>query len=803
MSPLNRREFLTTTALGVAATVALQGCTKKEDPYALTKPKVPGADKYNRGEEKWVSSICSQCLAGCGIKVRVVEGRAVKIEGHPDCPINQGRLGPKGQAGLELLYHTDRVVQPLERDGPRGSGKWKPISWDDAIKAIGAKLHELRVKGLSQGLVVLDGEPRGMMHQFWGRFLTAYGSPNHVGHRSTTDGGKVLAMRYMHGVDEIPAYDWDGVRYVLGFGANLFESWCQTIHFSRKSSSLRRGIPGQRVKFVQVSPRFSITAAKADEWLAIESGTYGALALGLSHVLVRDNLFDEAFVREHTFGFEDWKDAAGVQHRGYRDLVMKDYTPDRVAQITGIPVKTIERIAHEMAAHKPAISLADGTAAAATNGLGTAMAIHALNALLGNLERRGGMIVQKQAPLTPMPAFEPDEVAKKALAMPRLDGAGTRSCPLGGEVIQDLPKAVLSEKPYTAQALILYRSNPIFSKPEGAKWIEAIQRIPLVVSCSPLADESTFWADYILPDDTYLERWELVEPVPSVGYPIVGLRQPAVTRRHDTMSSGDVLIKLAKAIGGPVAEAFKWKDYKAACTDRLKGLLETEGASVTATTASELTKSLQNSGTWWKTGYPFEQWADAFKTPSGKFEFFSQKMAARMAEVFPDKVALEQHLAANSVLTRGDDLYLPHWEPAHLEGLPYEYPFELVVYRGIEYAEGGARHFSWLCGLPNAGAARRNERVELNPKDATALGFQNGQWVWVESPAGKHALMVQTHAGVRPGSVAIPLGMGVWPPKALASELSGSYPLLANKSDPLGGILALQGTRVRISKKEA
>jgi anaerobic selenocysteine-containing dehydrogenase len=799
MSKVTRREFLTAAAVGAGA-AALTGCQPAKDPYALAKPPVPGSDKTNRGEEKWVSSICSQCLAGCGIRVRVVEGRAVKIEGHPDCSLNLGRLGPKGLSGIELLYHPDRITGPMQRVGPRGSGEWKPVEWDDAIKSIAKTLGDIRAKGQPQGLVVLDGD-RGAMRELWQRFLLAYGSPNHIDHRSATDGGKVLAMNYMHGVPEVPAYDWEKTRYVLGFGASLYESWCQTIHYTHSSSHLRRGIPGRRVKFVQVAPRFSVTAAKADEWLPINPATYGALALGLAHILVRDKQFDEAFVREHTFGFENWKDAEGVEHRGFRDLVTKDYTPEKAAKITGIAVKTIERVANEMVVNKPAVAVADGGAAAATNGLGTAMAIHALNALLGNLERPGGLLVQRQAPLAPWAAVKQDEVAKAGSAAPRIDDAGGLSCPLGTGFVQGLSKSLLTEKPYPAQALFLYRSNPVFSKPDGKNWLAAIQKVPLVVSFSPLPDESTFWADFILPDHTYLERWDIVEPISSLGFPTVGLRQPVVAPRHKTMATGDVLIGLAKAMGAPMDAAFNWADYRKACEARLKGLLAVKDASITAEKVPDLVKAMQARSSWSKPGFEYEQWDQAFKTPSKKFEFFSQQIAAQLKAVFPTPAALEQHLSAAKVATRGDDLCLPHWEPAVFAGDANEYPFVLLAYRGIEYAEGGSRQFPWLRTLPNARYAGWKERVELNPKDAQALGLREESVVVVESPQSSKKMTVMFSEGVPPGAVAVPLGLGNWPPKPEESATVGGYALLVNNSDPLAGILALQGTRVRIRKE--
>jgi anaerobic selenocysteine-containing dehydrogenase len=265
-----------------------------------------------------------------------------------------------------------------------------------------------------------------------------------------------------------------------------------------------------------------------------------ALALG-PRTLVRDRRYDEQFVREHTFGFEAWTGDDGQTHRGFRDLVLSDYPPEKVARITGVPIAVIEQLADEMSRNRPSISFADGGAAAATNGLGTAMAIHALNALLGNLERAGGLLVQRTAPLDPWPPAPLDDTARAGLAKPRIDGAGGPACPLGGSNLFGVPDAILAGRPYPAKALLLYRSNPAFSKPGGRRWIEAMQRVPLVVSFSPLPDESTMWADYVLPDHTYLEAWDVVEPAPSIGYPVLGLRRPVVVPLHDTMATGGSL----------------------------------------------------------------------------------------------------------------------------------------------------------------------------------------------------------------------------------------------------------------------
>jgi anaerobic selenocysteine-containing dehydrogenase len=216
-----------------------------------------------------------------------------------------------------------------------------------------------------------------------------------------------------------------------------------------------------------------------------------------------------------------------------------------------------------------------------------------------------------------------------------------------------------------------------------------------------------------------------------------------------------------------------------------------------------LINRMQQQGGWWKDEYAFERWQDAFDTPSRKFEFYSQTIASRLAALFPEKDALESHLASRGVATRGDDLCLPHWEPPHFAGAPEEFPFLLMPRRGINYAVGGVRHLPWLRELPGAGLLAWDEAIEIHPGDAQRLGVAEGDWVWVESPANKRRLRIRVRAGTRPGTVGLPLGGGPWPPKADHSPAAGGHGLLVALSDPLAGVQAAQATRVRLRKGDA
>ncbi len=784
---LSRRELFKKGAL--ASALAALGCS---DRYSPDKPPVPGADAFVRGQERQVTSVCGMCPAGCGIKVRVVEGRAVKIDGHPECPMNEGRIGPKGQSGLQLLYHKDRIKGPLRREGARGQGRFVQISWDEAIAELAERLGGLREAGEARGLVIVDGPPRGPMVRLWQRFAQAFGTPNHVSHWSTADGGRRQAMHMMTGVPDVPAYDWDETRYVLGFGDGFFESTCQSIHLMRTARLLKRGTPGRRIKFVQVSPRFSITSTKADEWIPIEPGSHGALALAIARVLIEEELVDGQFLAEHCFGFDPWQGEDGVEHRGFRQMVLEDYPMEDLRRATGIPLKTIQRMAREMAANRPAVAISDQFATATSNGLGSAMAILALNALLGNVQRPGGLVLQPEPPWAAWDAVVLDETARTGLSAPRLDGAGSASCALGLDAVQRLPRAFRTQKPYAAQALFLYMSNPIFTKPDGEQWQRTIKEIPLVVSFSPIRDESTLCADYVLPDPTYLERWELVEPVPSIGKPMVCFREPVVEPLFDTRATGDVVIALAQALGGSIAESFAWKDFRAAQLEALGGVVQARRGTINEKKMSKFGAALRDQGCWWDPEAPQPA---SLPTPSGKLELFSQTAAALLAGA--DSGELESALREAQVTRRGDALCMPAWEAPHWSGTLDEYPLLIVPYRGIAYAEGGARHIPFLRELPLSLVG--DGQIELNPQDAARFGIADGVRVSVESPAGKCVLKARLMPGIRPGTAGLPLGHGRWPPEP-GEVPCGGISLLANNSDPLSGSFAFHGTRVRVRR---
>lgn len=792
---LTRRDFLKLTAAGSGAT-ALGVLAAKPFFEEITEKDTPS---YS---QQWISTICLMCPGGCGVLVRTVNGRAVKLEGNPLHPINTGKVCPKANASLQVLYDPDRINGPMRQVGERGSGDWQAISWDEAIEIVASRLTSIRVEPGPHTIAFMTGRVRGQMGGLIDRFLAAFGSPNHIHHDSLSVDSNRIANELMFGHREQSAYDWDNCNYVLSFGRAFLEASRPTVKQLRAFGSMRRDRPNRRAKFVQIDTRFSITSAKADEWIPIRPGTDGALALGLANVIIAEGLTDHEFVRKHTFGFDDWTDADGVTREGFRSIVLRDYHPVQVEVITGVSADTIVRLAHEFATNQPGIATGGRGAAMHTNGVYNWMAIQALNALVGNLEVPGGVMVQNYPPFAAWPDLPQDPVAEAGRDVLRFDGVGTRRHPLAGSVYQSVPEHILSADPYPLSALFLYYTNPLYSSPHVGRFYQAIQKIPFIVSFSPFLDDSSAFADLILPDHTFLERLQDDGSEPSLGYSVVGLRQPVVMPILDTRDTGDVLIQIAHALGGTVAAAFPWTDFSQVVQYRLSGLWASEHGSIRATNFERFWKELTTESVWHDAPYSFGQWGRVFNTPSGKFEFYSQTLGARFEELRSEQ-GLDDWLDELKISARGDKVFMPHFEAPRFVGDGNEFPFYLNTYKLMAHAEGRGANAPWLQEKFGLHVKRSwNAWVEVNPESARRLGIAEDDWVWVESPLGeKIKLQAVLYPGARPDTVNIPFGQGHQAYGRWA-EQRGENPnwIIADEYDHLAGTAAWFATRVKIYK---
>ncbi|MBI3091723.1 MAG: molybdopterin-dependent oxidoreductase [Candidatus Tectomicrobia bacterium] len=822
-----RRHFLQTLGgAGVGLALSSFGFAASEKPEDLH-------DTWPDRQETWSISICQQCPGGCGIRVRQVGGRPVKIEGNPDHPVNQGRLCPKGQSALHALYDPDRIRTPLLRTGKRGAGAWKPLGWDEALGMLRQRLAGLQAQGEPHRLAILGGQYRGFMDPLWRRFAHAYGTPNYIRLNCLQTDQAMLAHVLSQGAQAPLSFDLRHARLILSFGCNLLETWQSPVHVARAYADTVSAAGGRTARLVQVDPRFSPTAAKADQWVPIEPGRDGALALGLAYVLIRENLYDDQFVRNFTFGFHDWVDDHGVRQRGYRSVVLDTYEPSHVAEITGVPVETIIQLAREFGARKPALAIGSRGVSQYSNDNLSRLAVHSLNALVGNIGQKGGVLGQNVLPFTPWPSFELDGAARRGVAMPRVDGAGQGRYLLSTDAFQALPQNLKADKPYSIDTLLIYGTNPLLSHPSGAGFSGVLDHVGFVVSFSPYYDETAMMADLVLPDHTPLERW-LDDPLTQLaGFSAFSIAPPVVSPLFETRSTGDVVLRLAAMLGGVPALALPWKSYEDLLRFSARGLFEAGFGHVISiperegfrqllrqrgywrrelATFDDFWKALVSRGAWWDAEENYGALAMVLHTPSRRYEFYSQTLrrqveeeARKLAErekgldvgAAVKRLAGELHLGQNEQL-----FYLPHYEEPSFRGEDRSYPLHFGSYKLMSRYGGRTGNQPWLQEHPAAFIESDwDPWVEINPVTARRLNIQDGEWVWVESSKGRLRAKARLYPGTRPNMVNMATGaghtaMGRW------AQGVGANPneVILPGSDVVRGFGTLGETRVRIVK---
>ena len=755
-------------------------------------------------EEYWSTGICLQCPSGCGLRIRSVNHWPVKLEGIKDYPINKGRLCPKGQSGLQVLYDPDRIRHPLRRKGKRGEGSWEKISWEEGLRLVVDRLKDLRREERPQGLMAWGGRYRGHMGELMARFMEAYGSPNHLGNSARGSEGILKGHLFTMGVRDFLAIHWEEVNYVLSFGASLLEASRPSIRNLWGYGFLRRGRPGIRGKIVQIEPRFSVTASKADQWVPIQPGTDGALALGIAHWMIKEKKYDRPFVDRHTFGFEDWKDRDGNPHMGFSTLVLKEYSPKQVSSLTGVSEEMIVQMAKEFSSHLPGIAISGRGVGMQTNGTYSQMAIDSLNALVGSIDSPGGLLVQRKPPFQNWPALQKDDIAQKGLSKPRIDGARTIPFPFAEELPSALPERIEKGQPYPVDTLLLYYTNPLFSLPENQKLRPALEKVPFIVSFSPFMDEATMVSDLVLPDGTFFERWQDDGVEPGSGFPMFGLRSPTMDQPlYDTRNTGDVIIQIAQGVGGNVGKSFPWKNFRDALKDAIKGVFASKRGSIQAKDFDQFWDTLVERGGWWDPHYPFGEWKRNFNTPSGKFEFFSLAMEHGLKEISKrSQRDLGHVLGELKIEARGDKVFLPHFEVPRWVGEEKEYPFHLINYKLMTMAEGRGANQPYLQEIIGPHLYEKwDSWVEINPETAKSLGIKDGDPVWVESPAGKLKSKARLFPGTHPKCIHIPYGQGH---KAYGRWARGRginpNDLLPREYDHLGGFVSFSSARVKVYK---
>ncbi len=785
MSP-SRRDFLWTMG-AAAATVALKGT---QDVLWTSEESVDVG--WAPGIEEQRNSACLICPSRCGIRGRLVDGRLVRINGNPLHPLSRGGLCPRGVAGVQMLYHPERLAAPLVRNGPRGGGQWETVTREQAIARIGEQLQGLRAAGRPEALALLAGYSAGTMQDLWRQFLRSFGSPNYVA--DEYEDGTDAVMALMHGIPRRPSYDLDRARLVLSFGAPLFESWWSPLQafvaFASPDDERERG-----PRFVQVDTRFSRTASRAHEWVGVRPGTHAVLALGIAYVLIRDELFDADFVARHVSGFEDFVDAQGQPREGYRSLVMRNYRTEEVSAITGVPVARITALARAIAANRPAVAVCGTDVTFAPNGLLAGLAVHSINVLTGSVNRPGGVLFGEDAPIGPLGSPVLDETAREGVGRGPI-GAAQSPFGSGGEALRFAEAVAGAEAP--VEALLLYYANPIASSTHPSVWREALEKIPFVVSFSPFLDETARYADVVLPDLLPYERWQDAPNPMTYPYPVWGLARPLVAPHEGAMHSGDVVLALAQSLGGNVAESLPYESFEGLLRERARGLFAVRrGMTLGGHFERTHHRQMEERGWWLPEHTDFEAfWEELVERGGWTDLFYDHTDPHRLARTGSNQIEL-MPAALLSVLDSQGSAPRPYLDIANqtAEGSS-EFGLRLIPYRVSTLASGTLNLERWLAEQPGIFPdVLWHPWVEVAPETAHALGLSDDTKVWVVSPRGRYRAHLKVSPGTAPETVCAPYGL-----RHPDGQAANPLQLLDGSNDPLTGLPSWSSTFVRLER---
>jgi anaerobic selenocysteine-containing dehydrogenase len=710
MSKFTRRDVLKMGAAGTA-TAILAGCSQESERWVELEPYVRAPEEQLAGVPNWYASTCRMCPAGCGIIVRIMNGRAVKIEGNPEHPANRGKLCARGQAGLQLLYNPDRVTGAV-RQNKRGERKFKAIPWNEAINTL---YENLRAVGAGVGVWV-GSTTSGHLYDLFARFTHAIGAEDPVRYDlyAGMNGYDVLAAASdtWFGLYELPTYDLAHADTIFSFGADFLGTWLSATGYGVEFGHFRSQVYGKRGYLVQLEPKMSITGAKADRWVPIRPGAEGLVAQAMIQIIAEEKL-------------------GSADRIARAEELAGEVNVEEAAAACDLSVEELVALTRAFATAERPLAIPGGALTGRNNGVSAAATVQALNVIVGAIGEPGGMSV--------------------APAVPNLTAPNPSALFHVQRLIEHMNSGVI-------KVLLIHGANPVYDLPKDAGFVEALEKVETVISFNPLVDETSVYADYILPDRVYLEGWgyEVVRPG-FQGLPVVSSQQPVVGPLYDVRPTGDVLLTAARGI--PVAaEALPWTDEVAFMKDMISAL--PKGANGGEDADVRWARFLQHGG-WWP------------EMPEG----------ARPEPVVNGPVAVS---------------------PAAFQGDEKEYPYFLHLYLSVLLSDGSGASLPWLQGAPDPLTTISWQTwVELNPETAQELGVENGDIVKIESPHGEIEAPVYVFPAIRPDTVAIPLGQGHSDYGRYAKQ-RGSHPmrLIGMELDESGNSLAWANVRVKISKTD-
>lgn len=730
----SRRDFIKVSSLGVGgATVA--GSLFSVDVFGGSKDDF----NYNRPDLKRFPTYCDVCFWKCAAWTYVDdEGNIKKIIGNDEDTHSRGRLCPRGTGGLGMHYDEDRLKTPLIREVKDGKSTYREASWDEALTLIATKMNEIKAKHGAESIALLK---HGDVGKHLEHLFNAFGSdtvaePAYSQCRGGRDEG--LKLTFGESVGSPESTDMRDAKCLVFIGYHIGENMHNT-QIQEVSDAIDKG-----VSIITVDPRLSVVANKSKYWLPIRPATDMALLLAWMNVIIFEELYDKEYVAKHTTGFEELK-----EH-------VRSFTPEWAYAITDITPKMIRDTAREMANAAPAVVVHPGRH---TSWYGDdtqrSRAIGMLNALLGSWGRRGGIYFNDKAkvPSFPHPEFpKPAWVAKDLNVNFPIATSG-----LTNEVIR--ASIATEETPHKVKAWFVAATNLTVAIPDRAMIMKALQELEFLVVIDLYPIELTGYADVVLPECSYLERYDLMRNS-EFRTPSVALRMPAVEPRWESKPGWWIAKQIGEKLG--LGSFFQYNDYAEVLDWQFKQI----GSSLEEMKHIGV-KNLPRTAPL----YIAEGENKEFKTPSKKIELYSQKLKDLGLDPMP--------------------VYTAHPEP------PKDY-FRLI------YGRAPMHTFSKTVNSPHLNDLRNENTLWINPRVAKIWNLKAGQMVWLKNQdevLSEFPIKVRLTERIRWDSVYMVHGFGHNNKKmtrAYGKGISDTQMISNVMIDPLMGGTGMRGNFVTI-----
>lgn len=688
--------------------------------------------------DKVVPYTCLVCNIEDGGLAFIKNGRIKKLEGNPKHVSTRGRLCAKGNAGMLHVYDPDRILYPLKRTGPRGSGQYKRVSWDEAIGEVADRIKKVVDSGRPNEIMFKWGRDRS--GGATGRFMNTLGTNTGVNHTSTCESSKKIGMQPTWGPD-IETPDFANTKYIINFGSNILEA---AYFHNPYSQRLIEGVVDGKAKLVTFDVRLSNTAAKSDEWFPIFPGTDGIVALAMANVIMNEGLAKVDFINK-------WTNYSADKLAKY----LEQYTPEMAEKYSGVAAKDIRRIAIEFASVKPATTYTYRGPCKHLYGSYNERCTMLLPIITGNVEKKGGYCLPRgmgygQPGPSPHGGKEPSFLSSPP------------DFPLAEHKVSHLVPFWIKEGKQKISVYFNYMSCEAFTNPAASVWREVLmdeKLIPYSVTFSNQMNETTVLMDMILPDCSYLERHD-PESMPSSLWPWVGLRQPVIKPLGEAVEYREILKKIIHKIDPDGSRGMKkywefkdgedylkqqfkgvvpdWEQFKKDGVYPIYGNLDPATGKIVGKDGREIKAEF---------GIPYKE------DPKGKIDVDGKKRTGFGTSDGKIHIHVSEYEKYGFNPLPVFKAHPWHWNKDGSSKLGSD-EMILTTFKWNVHVQSRTPNLKWLNEIVNDNPAW------INKATADKLGVKNGDLIRITSPVGYMVTKAKVTEGIHPRVVAVSNTMG-------------------------------------------